>query len=511
MHTSPFSTNRPWLPVSILLAFAMWSSPTPAQCTTSWSSLGAGSDEAVISLLAGPTGTLIAAGYFSSSAGPAANGIASWDGTAWTALGSGVGPAVTSLALLPSGDVIAGGVFTTAGGTPANFIARWNGVSWSALGSGLSGMVFAIPWALITMPNGDLIAGGNFVSAGGVTANGIARWNGASWSALGSGMGASADVRALAILPNGDLIAGGLFTTAGGGAANRIARWNGSTWSALASGMNGTVSALLTLETGDLVAGGQFTTAGGDPASGIAVWNGTSWAPLGSGVSDNIEVRALASLPNGDIVASGFFDVAGGVQASRIARWNGVSWSAIDTGLNDGGIALTSMSNGDLVVGGRFTTAGGVAANRIARLTSTCPATSVSNGTGCPSSGGSNLLNTATLPWLDATFRATATGLPPSALVISVHGFSAFSQGAHPLSLDLPLAGAGCDLLVSADIIEALTTTTGSVQSEIFVPHFPPILGMNFYHQMIPIELDGSGNFVAVSATNSLRLTVGTF
>ena len=30
----------------------------------------------------------------------------------------------------------AGGQFTTAGGVSANYIAQWNGSSWSALGSG---------------------------------------------------------------------------------------------------------------------------------------------------------------------------------------------------------------------------------------------------------------------------------------------------------------------------------------------------------------------------------------
>jgi hypothetical protein len=40
-----------------------------------------------------------------------------------------------------------------------------------------------------------------------VSANYIARWNGTSWSALGTGMNGS--VSALAVLPNGDLIAGG--------------------------------------------------------------------------------------------------------------------------------------------------------------------------------------------------------------------------------------------------------------------------------------------------------------
>ncbi|MFN9306725.1 MAG: hypothetical protein ACK6DT_11755 [Planctomycetota bacterium] len=80
----------------------------------------------------------------------------------------------------------------------------------------------------------------------------------------------SFSVPALAVLPNGDLVAGGSFTTAGGVAANRIARWNGSTWSALGSGMNSSVLALAMLPTGDLVAGGGFTTAGGQVSAYIA-------------------------------------------------------------------------------------------------------------------------------------------------------------------------------------------------------------------------------------------------
>ncbi len=36
-----------------------------------------------------------------------------------------------------------------------------------------------------------------------------------------------------------DVYAGGYFTTAGGSAATNIAKWNGSTWSALGSGMGG--------------------------------------------------------------------------------------------------------------------------------------------------------------------------------------------------------------------------------------------------------------------------------
>ena len=45
-------------------------------------------------------------------------------------------------------------------------------------------------------------------------------------------------VSALAV-SGSDLYAGGAFPTAGGGAANHVAKWNGSSWSALGSGMGG--------------------------------------------------------------------------------------------------------------------------------------------------------------------------------------------------------------------------------------------------------------------------------
>jgi hypothetical protein len=85
-----------------------------------------------------------------------------------------------------------------------------------------------------------LYAGGAFTSAGGVSANRIAKWNGSAWSALGSGMNARVD--ALTVFDDGTgpaLYAGGFFTTAGGVSANRIAKWNpGAPGSAARIGMN---------------------------------------------------------------------------------------------------------------------------------------------------------------------------------------------------------------------------------------------------------------------------------
>jgi hypothetical protein len=67
----------------------------------------------------------------------------------------------------------------------------------------------------------------------------------------------------------GDLYAGGLFTTAGGAPATNIAKWDGTSWSALGSGMNNDVNALA-VSGSDLYAGGYFGTAGGKVSPYIA-------------------------------------------------------------------------------------------------------------------------------------------------------------------------------------------------------------------------------------------------
>ncbi|MCX6165400.1 MAG: hypothetical protein NTU73_11185, partial [Ignavibacteriae bacterium] len=54
-----------------------------------------------------------------------------------------------------------------------------------------------------------------------------------SWSPLGSGTGgAYPDVNALTVF-NNEIIVGGYFQSAGGVSANYIAKWNGTTWSPL--------------------------------------------------------------------------------------------------------------------------------------------------------------------------------------------------------------------------------------------------------------------------------------
>jgi hypothetical protein len=478
------------------------------------SAFGAGFDGPVTALAEAPNGDLVAAGSFVTAGGVVANRIAVWNGTAWRALGSGLDGPANAVAILPDGSVVVAGPFTKAGGVPALGMARWDGAGWSQLASGL---LFGEVQALAVLPTGDLVAGGAFTPSGTLIQTRIARWDGVAWHALGGGItgtslpaGATASVHALAVLGNGDLVAGGLFTEAGGAPALCIARWDGLTWSPLGAGTNGSPRAFAELPNGDLLVGGAFEVAGGVSASSIARWQAatSTWSALGAGTGG--AVRALTLAPNGDVLAAGDFTTAGGSAAERIARWNGTGWSPI-AGANWPIHALLRVAGDDVVAGGDFTTVGGVTSPRIARLSTTCPASAVATGLGCPSSGGGNVLAAASPPWVDATFHTVGVGLPPVALVVALTSFTSIPQGAVPLAVAFPQAGPGCDVLVAPDILGVVATVTGTAATAIFLPNTPPLVGTTFHHQMVPIELDGSGAWVAVTATNALQVTPGAF
>ena len=99
--------------------------------------------------------------------------------------GPGMNDGVSALAVASDGTLYAGGFFTTAGGVPANRVARWDGSSWAPLGSGISsgGMYYWVG-ALAVGSDGTLYAGGGFTTAGGVSANNIARWTGSGWAPM---------------------------------------------------------------------------------------------------------------------------------------------------------------------------------------------------------------------------------------------------------------------------------------------------------------------------------------
>jgi hypothetical protein len=331
-------------------------------------------------------GELVIGGDFGSAGGQTVNHIARWNGTTWRTLGGpsgiGVNGRVNALAVY-AGSLFVGGNFTTAGGIVVNRVARWSGSDWFALtgpsGTGITEGFGGPRVEALTIYNGELVVAGSFGSAGGLTANSIARWNGSAWLPFvdqPSGViGVNGQVSALAVY-NGQLVAAGAFVGAGASSASRIARWSGSTWLTLpgpsGNGMAGPVDSVraLYVHNGELVAGGRFSSAGGTAANNIARWTGSTWLPVsgpsGNGVDDF--VWTLGSFGT-DLLVGGNFSTAGGVSANRIARWDGSLWRSFSAsagvGLNGSAIAFGSYA-GQLAVGGFFSSAGGVSISNIA-------------------------------------------------------------------------------------------------------------------------------------------------
>jgi hypothetical protein len=230
-----------------------------------------------------------------------------------------------------------------------------------------------------------LYVGGEFVTAGGVTVNNIARWDGSALSAVGNGFNGS--VRALMAYDDGSgpaLYAGGEFSAVDGQPVGYAARWNGTTWETVGSGMNGAVYSFVAFNDGHsmaLYAGGQFTSADKQPAGSIARWDGKVWSAVGSGFTNGQQsghVRALAAADTSDgpvLFAGGNFDHADGIEVDGLAAWNGEEWYSLDAEFTDSygsglvhALAYYDDGNGPaLFVGGNFNAVNGMPASNIAK------------------------------------------------------------------------------------------------------------------------------------------------
>jgi hypothetical protein len=286
-----------------------------------------------------------------------------YDGSGWKPLHIGVNGDVTSLTVDTfNGFLIAGGNFTTAGLVSASRIARFSPASllWSAMGSGITsgGTVQSLAFDPVRH---DIYAGGDFTSAGGVSTGGVARIHISNVvTYMDTGGFFQGTARALAYEPSTtNLYCGGTFPGTGG--SPNIARFNTTslTWSGMSTGIPGSgVWSLAAYNDGvsnQVVAGGSFGVIGGTQFNSVARWNGSSWQPMASGLVGT--VQGLAAVGT-QLYAVGTFVLSGaGSLVSRAADWTGSFWEAMGTGLDNWGNTATAFNNA-LYVGGNFSSAG---------------------------------------------------------------------------------------------------------------------------------------------------------
>ncbi|MFI4917066.1 MAG: GC-type dockerin domain-anchored protein [Phycisphaerales bacterium JB060] len=295
--------------------------------------------------------------------------LAQWDGDAWSPVadatfgGFGVGGsafdlAVNTLAVYDDGSgasLFVGGTFAIAGGRGASRVARWDGRNWFDLGAGLTGSTpgttYASSMAVHDDGDGpDLYVGGRFLEAGGVRVNHIARWDGAAWSALGTGVSAGAgsvpDVLALGSFqgPDGpELLVGGGFDRAGGATSRRLARWT-DRWALLPQRLDDARDVVLgfvpTTVGGPerLVVAGGFDRIDRSSLGGVMAWDGASFSSLDGGFYARFVSGLTAVRLDSGPTIFGVAGFGGGSTEPKIlVRWDGRAW--IDLGAELTGVA----------------------------------------------------------------------------------------------------------------------------------------------------------------------------
>ena len=288
-------------------------------------------------------------------------------GQTWSAVGNGVNGSVNSFAIY-NGELYVGGQFNNPGGITPNGILKWNGSSFDTLpGSYLLGSCNIR--AMIVYKNELYVGGGFSIGSSPFSSiyNFIARWNGSIWSSVGSGF--NNIVCSMAVYKD-NLYVGGFMDFAGSTVVNQIAKWDGFQWSAVANGIPGSAANVLALEVykDELYAGGEFylTTAN---AAYIARWNDTVWKSVGTGYLNHV-VYSLSTF-NDDLFVGGssYFTMAGNIPVNQIAKWDGTTWASVGAGTgNDFSILYTLKEyNNELYVGGEFGSMDGDSIKGIAR------------------------------------------------------------------------------------------------------------------------------------------------
>lgn len=302
--------------------------------------------------------------------------LAVWDGSQWTVVGPtvkhengyDVTGSVHSLAVYHYGGfndfgLFVGGWFDQVADVSVNGLAVWNGTSWSSPGWDFSGETH---WDGQEVIAEEMCIHGNELHVFASISDALTKMCVFSFQTGWRYYDLPAYFFVADLVEfGGDLLAAG---------PDGIYRWTGEEFE-IVWYVEGVRS--LSVFRGELVAGGLFDSIGGNSCGGVARYDGQAWRCLGSGFvgleESDVGVRDLQVVGN-DLFAAGHFTATGDdTVLNHVARWDGEAWTALGGGLDDsvsleGAFAWSVLDYGDaLYVTGRFARAGSIEAWNLAR------------------------------------------------------------------------------------------------------------------------------------------------
>lgn len=305
---------------------------------------------------------------------------------------------------LPDGSMVFGGNFSLVNGVERRGLAKVRADG--TLDPDWNPSVVGFVEALAVDTGGNVYVGGSISSVGGLPRTHIAKLSGAGIGSVDPNWNPSADnsVEAIAIDANGDVFVGGAFLSMGGLARSYIAKLSGSGVGAVDAnwnpGADNQVRTLVIDGSGNVYAGGWFGVIGGQARMRLAKLSASgsgaadaAWNPSPNGIVDSLAFDGVSS-----IYVGGFFTDIGGQDRANIAKVTTVGVGAADPAWNPSSNSLVRAiavdGSGHVFVGGDFTVIGGFVRSRIAKL----------------SAGGAGIADANWNPQVDDTVQEVAIG-----------------------------------------------------------------------------------------------------
>jgi hypothetical protein len=253
-------------------------------------------------------------------------------------------------------DVYIVGIFDSINGVTAWGLAKYDGAVWTEVGGGVGIDYIDGNWqggyAYHIEKIGDwLYIGGDVARVGyhqitplGIAVGSVARYN--IVTDTWEDIGELSSCHGVLFAFGGELYS---YVLVGGN--HYVKKWvSGKTWSAVGAAFDGAVKSLAVYGT-NILAGGSFT-------GGISEWDGAAWNVFNGGcVGDVLDIAIYLT----DVYVVGSFTNIG----NRVSKNSGGAWSQLTTGLDNTTNAI-ALHDSDVYVGGIFTQAGDKAAVKLA-------------------------------------------------------------------------------------------------------------------------------------------------
>ncbi len=266
------------------------------------------------------------------------------------------------------------GDFIKMGGKMVYGVAKWDGASWDSLGSGIKEFEFfdGIQHVdYVTKYKNEIYISGAFYKCGRKNIWGIAKWNGTEWNDVGGSMRGNYPSGGEMTIYNNELYLIGKFDTIGNIVSKGIAKWDGNVWTDLSQNFyqgcfnNGLFS--LIHYNNELYVGGNINCPSGERLSKKV---GNQWVQVGAMIAGDSRINKLIVFQNNLYVGGYFFAQDGNVDNS-LMYYNGTNFSPTAGGVLPSNLFDMIEYENELYVCGQIEIAGGLQANRTAKWTGT--------------------------------------------------------------------------------------------------------------------------------------------